>query len=942
MISRLKKSLPKIGELNSISARNIDNTHMENPKTVLGAVGKFAKLRFWYTTFLLASVVDLAASFGMTVRYTGGVIARVEDEQKVRIKNLKKYATLTSKNFLVLLTLPVVPLFVYTGFVRPGTVTVRFLPEIEPKGVHAGGNLYHAEEAILAVPEDSEQLQTVILNAAKENHKIIAVGAGRSQGKQFLPENKDDIVIDLKHFNTIEINAKKKTAKVGAGVRWSDLQKRANEHKLAIQVMQASNVFSVGGSVGTNVHGWKHTMGTLSNTILAIDNINANGEIQTLTPEDDLFHANTGGLGLVGINTHIKLQLTDNELLDERAKEVAIEDYHEYFYANVLSNPNIRMHLFRLSVDPDNLLGQGIAVDYVLNGPSKAYKTPNLSAEGSAGKRKERILIDAAREIDFVKKKYWDDEVKRLLANDSPPLTTNEIMQPPVNGMFTSSNHISEWLQEYFLPGKDLHPYLVFLRKLLIENQVSLFNCSVRFIKRDVHLNRKISPMAYAHDQDMFAIVLCWHQSLEEKDLIKAQIWLRQAQHKAVEMGGTYYLPYQHISALDDFDHAYPGVQEFLKIKKEVDPDNLFVSGFYQKYMTQRLKEKSHIKAIMESEKTKKEFSGFLDTVLQRVDSSELYKLMDHILLYKDTDAEIYEELCKRLPEIMPGSVNSFRRILNSLSTIKEDLGAQAKLLLPDVENINGLIEIGYPGRFVNGFHHHFNVSGKIVVVLEQLAMTDYIQTGIPSPYHEFQPLDYNKPNLSNLEDDSADVITCYIGLHHFPEDELDTFLEDVRRVLRPNGHFLLVDHDVIDEMSMHYAHGAHTFFNAVNGISLQDEMKEIRNFHPIAYWRQRLEAHDLGYSVSGGDVPMIRENDPSRNRMVSFQKPGPRLELVKTKEQENNEKDMVTKDEIPLLTNSGRESFNRDSILSRKISIREIDAYLDAEEKVANFRNSQ
>lgn len=913
MLSRFWNALPEIGMLNSFFAEKIDSTHIENAKTILGHVRKFTKLRLWYTGFLLSSAVDLVTSFVMSVRYGGSVMVRVEDEQKVRLKNLKKYGTLTSKNAFVIISLPFVAIPVYFGMVRPGTVTVRFLPEVKIKGVHAGGNLYHAEDAILAEPEDVEELQSIILKAVKENRKIMAVGAGRSQGKQFLPENIGDFVIDLRHFNTIEINVKKKVATVGAGVRWIDLQKRANQHKLAVQVMQASNVFSIGGSVGTNVHGWKHTMGALSNTIISMEIINSKGEMQKLTPEDDLFHAVTGGLGLIGIVISVKLQLTDNELLHERSKEVSIADYHEYFYDNVLSNENIRMHLFRLSLDPKNLLSTGIGVDYVLQGISKSYKTPNLTSEYDLGKRSERILIDAAREIDVFRKKYWDDEVKRLLANDSDPLTTNAIMQPPINAMFTASRHKSEWLQEFFLPGVNLDPYIKFLGPLLMDNNVSLFNASVRFIKKDVHTNRKVSPMAYAHDEDRFAIVLCWHQSLEEEYLRSAQIWLRKAQHKAVEMGGTYYLPYQHVSALEDFDHAYPGVNEFHAIKQKHDPDNLFVSGFYQKYMTLRPQQESHIKAIMKNEKTKKEFAGFLDTVLQRVDSNKLYALMESILTYNDTDAEIYQELCKRLPEIMPGTVNSLQRILNSLSTIKEDLGAQAKLLLPDVKEIDGLVEIGYPGRFVGGFQKHFDVKGRIIVVLEQLAMTDYLQTGIPSPYHEFQKLDYNKPDLAGLADESADVITCYIGLHHFPENELDKFLQDVRRVLRPNGHFLLVDHDVVDEMSLHYAKGAHTFFNAVNGISLQDEMNEIRNFHPVSYWTQRLQEHGLGYSMSGPDVPMIRENDPSRNRMVSFQKPGLELENEKSGQLTLVE----TKNVFPLLTQAGKEQLRRGSVVS-------------------------
>lgn len=98
---------------------------------------------------------------------------------------------------------------------------------------------------------------------------------------------------------------------------------------------------------------------------------------------------------------------------------------------------------------------------------------------------------------------------------------------------------------------------------------------------------------------------------------------------------------------------------------------------------------------------------------------------------YKDSHADIYAELCLRLSEISPNALKDLKRILNSLSSIKHDLAAQAKSLLPhDLKSINGLVEIGYPGRFVNGFKQHFNISGEVVAVYEGPTLSDYVQTG--------------------------------------------------------------------------------------------------------------------------------------------------------------------------------------------------------------------
>jgi DNA-directed RNA polymerase subunit F len=84
----------------------------------------------------------------------------------------------------------------------------------------------------------------------------------------------------------------------------------------------------------------------------------------------------------------------------------------------------------------------------------------------------------------------------------------------------------------------------------------------------------------------------------------------------------------------------------------------------------------------MANEELKTHFKKFLDHVLQRIDSEALYKLLDDIMQYNDSHEEIYQELCRRLPEVMPNALFDLKHILGSLSAIKKDLGGQAYELL--------------------------------------------------------------------------------------------------------------------------------------------------------------------------------------------------------------------------------------------------------------------
>src|SRR3546814_13099400 len=59
----------------------------------------------------------------------------------------------------------------------------------------------------------------------------------------------------------------------------------------------------------------------------------------------------------------VKLQLIENKKLYERGVEVSPAEYVEHFRTNVQDNDNVDMHLYRLSLDPKNLLGTGVSVD---------------------------------------------------------------------------------------------------------------------------------------------------------------------------------------------------------------------------------------------------------------------------------------------------------------------------------------------------------------------------------------------------------------------------------------------------------------------------------------------------------------------------------------------------------------------------------------------------
>ena len=45
----------------------------------------------------------------------------------------------------------------------------------------------------------------------------------------------------------------------------------------------------------------------------------------------------------------------------------------------------------------------------------------------------------------------------------------------------------------------------------------------------------------------------------------------------------------------------------------------------------------------------------------------------------------------------------------------------------------------------------------------------------------------------------SADLVSCFVGLHHMEPQKLEPFLASVASIVRPGGYFVVRDHDVKD-----------------------------------------------------------------------------------------------------------------------------------------------
>lgn len=464
------------------------------------------------------------------------------------------------------------------GLISPDIVTRHFVPKNTPPNTIEAGGKYHRANGVEHFPKTVEEARTLVEKACLENKQVTIAGAHFSQSKDTLPTSDSAICINTKLLNNVQIDPEKMSVRAQAGATWADIQKHANAHGLAVKVMQASNVFSIGGSLGVNCHGWDHQTGTVGETVLSLTIIDASGKLRTLFPEDELFGLCIGGHGLFGMIVEAELSLCENRLLLAQGKKIDPKEYVEYFEQNILPNKNNLQHLYRLSLDPKNLLKTGVAVTYSTKTDAPSRNFSVLNQEPERGTRLDRILVHIARSFPLFRKLYWATESKKICSDVT--ILRNELMRPPINAAFTNSRADAEWLQEYFVKGKDLALFLEKLSTILSKNEVCLLNASVRYVKKD-----QISRLAYAKDEDHYAIVLFFTQSLAAEEIEKTKKWVQEVIEELKNCSGTFYLPYAHLATKEQFLACYPDTENYKVHKAIYDPENHFCNGFAKDYL---------------------------------------------------------------------------------------------------------------------------------------------------------------------------------------------------------------------------------------------------------------------------------------------------------------------------------------------------------------------
>jgi decaprenylphospho-beta-D-ribofuranose 2-oxidase len=427
-----------------------------------------------------------------------------------------------------------------------------------------------------------EQLRAVLRDAKARKLKVSISGSRHSQGGHTYTAG--GVVLNMRGFNRIRaIDPKAMTVTVESGATWDEVQRAIAPRRLAVKVMQSSNIFTVGGTLSANAHGRDIDVMQVVDVVERFRLLLADGSVVEVsrTANPELFSLVIGGYGLYGVILDVTLRVTRDELYEQRSVSMDYTEFPGYF-AQIKSDTAVVLMLARPSIDPDpgRFLREMVAVTWRRAG---AGQSASFTLTEEKHVLRDKFFFGLSRRFDWAKSLRWKLQKRvELGAGDARIVSRNNSMRPPLAPLELldyRSRYDTDIIQEYYVPVESFVPFMDRFRQILLDGDLNVLSSTVRYVAPNA-----TPALAYAPRKAAFAIIQMSNVPLSTEGQARAEAVTRQLVDAALDYGGTYYLTYQLYPTPEQLHRAYPNARHAFERKRFYDPDEIFTNQFYEKY----------------------------------------------------------------------------------------------------------------------------------------------------------------------------------------------------------------------------------------------------------------------------------------------------------------------------------------------------------------------
>lgn len=401
----------------------------------------------------------------------------------------------------------------------------------------------------IIIIKSEQQIKEVLANAKKENLKVTILGKKHSQASQVTYEG--SLALDMTSYDDIlEIDQKNRQVRVQSGCTWEKLQQALQPMGLAPSIMQSLNNFTIGGSISSNIVGRDPRKSSIQESVVSLKLMLADGTIKTCSRNEnrELFSAVIGGFGLFGIILEATLQLEMDQCLVLESFEISTDDYANYLRTIKVGNGSVLYHAALFTLAKAHPFQKAFIITYF--SPEQVAK-PELKLTANNLKNTEYKLPPALSTYGFATKQkasslYFLPEGSLNFVGCGIPLA-----------------RFSDFMKE--------------VETLILKLNIPVSESTTKIIKKD-----DLTMLPLVTENDTVVFIVAYPQAYSLEALMAAKKFKKEIGKLSLIFGGRPYLTFDYDVSSKELDEGYPRWREFLNMKKDYDPNEIYYSDFYQ------------------------------------------------------------------------------------------------------------------------------------------------------------------------------------------------------------------------------------------------------------------------------------------------------------------------------------------------------------------------
>ncbi|KAJ3074957.1 hypothetical protein HK102_005697, partial [Quaeritorhiza haematococci] len=424
----------------------------------------------------------------------------------------------------------------------------------------------------------------ILANARSKNRKVRVIGSLHSPSDISLSP---DYIISISNLKSItSVNKETNRVTVQAGITLKELHKLLEEGwGLAVPNLGSISEQSVAGVISTGTHGTGIGFGILATAICDMTLITASGERLFLSPTSNprYFAAALCSLGCLGIITQVTLQCVPSFHLHAAQKPLKFDEMMDKWEETVRSGDHVRFWWYPHTDDCIVWKGDRLSPAAATTNNAAANSEPSWFWDTFVGFHMYELslyltsffpsLTPALNRLHF-----------RTFMTQPKQVTDKSYKVFNFDCLF--KQYVTEWAVEWKKAPEVLRRLKAFIEesssganKDVMARFYAHSPVEIRFVKRD---DIWLSP-AYGKEDVCFIGIIMYRPYGAE--MPRREVYWEGFESIMSEFGGRPHWAKAFPLGPKELSQIYPKFQDFLQVRKELDPSGMFVNEYIARHL---------------------------------------------------------------------------------------------------------------------------------------------------------------------------------------------------------------------------------------------------------------------------------------------------------------------------------------------------------------------